>query len=155
MLQQQRVQLLAQEARAVHRGHRGVEAPQEGVLVAPLLLHRLPRVDVALAAVDDADVAEAQRDELVGENRGGVGAGVHQIQLGDHADRAQPLRIHLARQLDGVAVRQVGVRCCHRHDDAVRLPDELQHHAPDDHLDVLRLVAHGDAAWKQDEAITE
>ena len=142
VLQQQPVQLLAQVPRPVHLGNACVVRAHEPVLVAPLHLHVLARLDVLLPAIDHAHVAQAQRNQLVRQDLVRVRALVHQVQLRDHAHRAQALRVHLARHLDRVAVRQVSVGRSDCHDNAVRLANELQHHATDDHLDVLRLVAH-------------
>jgi hypothetical protein len=48
-------------------------------------------VNVFLGAVDDANVATTQRQQLVGEDFARIGAFVHEVQLGDHAHRAETL----------------------------------------------------------------
>ena len=145
MLQQQLVQLLAQKSRSVLPGDRRVMLSQKRVLVLPLHLHALPRLDVSLSAVDHAHIPQSQRNHAIAEDIHRVRAAVHQIQLGYHAHRAKTLRIHLASHLDRVAVRQVGVRSRDGHDDAVGLANELQNHPANDHFDVFRLVAHRNA----------
>ena len=113
----------------------------------PLVLQRErdgPLVlDVALAAVDDRHVAQAQRDDAAGQNIHDVRPFVHQVHLGQHADGPLALRIDLARQLQAVRVGQVRVGGRDGQDDGVGLHDLLQHHVLDLPLDVFRLVAHG------------
>ncbi len=55
-------------------------------------------------------------------------------RLGDDADGAAPLRVHLARQLDGVAGSQVRVAGRDGQDEAALTPDVGQNHLADTRL---------------------
>ena len=52
-------------------------------------------VNVVLAAVNDADVADAERNDLAAYVMDGVRAAVHDVQLRNDSDGAPPVRIHL------------------------------------------------------------
>ena len=140
VVQQQLIQFLPQIPRSVHLRDRRIPRSQELLLVPPLLRHALPRVDILLPAVNHAHIPQSQRNHAIRQNIERVRAPIHQIQLRNHAHRAQTLRIHFSRHLDRVAVRQIRIRGRYRHDNAVRLANELQNHPANDHLDVLRLV---------------
>ena len=85
------VQHLLQVGRAEAVGHVAVARVGEEEL--PLGGHGgldvLLAVDVLLRAVDHAHVAPAQGEQLVLEDVAGVGALVHQVELGQDADRTQ------------------------------------------------------------------
>mmetsp|Transcript_16802 Transcript_16802/g.51623 ORF Transcript_16802/g.51623 Transcript_16802/m.51623 type:complete len:642 (-) Transcript_16802:357-2282(-) len=116
--------------------------PEELRLLLLRLGDLLAVVDVALSAIDDADVAEAQGDDAVLEHLRRVRAGVHEVQLGDDAHRAGALGIHLARHLERVGVGEVRVPGGNREDDGVGVLDVLHAHVVDLELNVRRLVAH-------------
>lgn len=101
----------------------------------------LAAFDVLLRAIDDADVAAAQRQQPILQDVAGVGALVHQVQLGDDADRPDALRIDLLGQLQRIGVGQIGVGRRHRQYQARVLANELEDHRLDLGLDVDRLVA--------------
>ena len=144
MSRQQLVAPFGQEARAVVGGELAVQrmARKELGLLLQAALDRLVGVDVLLAAVDDADEAEAQRVRAAGQNVECVGAAVHEVELGQHADRARSVGVDLVRELDGVRRGNVLVGRLHGEDDGVLLLDERQHHVAYLRLDVARLVAH-------------
>mmetsp|Transcript_11484 Transcript_11484/g.29072 ORF Transcript_11484/g.29072 Transcript_11484/m.29072 type:complete len:223 (+) Transcript_11484:843-1511(+) len=100
-------------------------------------------VDVRLGAVHDADVAESERDVFPAQHVDGVGALVHQIQLGDDAHGAVPLRVNSLGHLERFRRREVRIRRMHRENDRVFPLDVRQHHGANQPLDVLGLVAHG------------
>lgn len=74
-----------------------------------LLAHGLVRVDVLLRAIYDADEAELEGVHATGEDVQRVGAGVHEVELGEHANRAPSLRVDVARELERVRVGEVHV----------------------------------------------
>lgn len=141
VLHQQRVEPVAEVLRAHAVAPVGVVGLEEPALVLPLQMHVLARVDVLLAAVDHAHVAQLQRDHVPVEDVAGVRALVHDVHLGDHADGALAGGIVLLRQLDRIAQGEVGVRGRDGHDDAGRLADVPNHHVAQDLLDVPRLIA--------------
>lgn len=62
-------------------------------------------------------------------------------ELRDDANRALALRIHLARKLQRVAVRKIGVGRADGKNDGVAALDKVQHHLANLRLNVGRLVA--------------
>mmetsp|Transcript_16674 Transcript_16674/g.45409 ORF Transcript_16674/g.45409 Transcript_16674/m.45409 type:complete len:277 (-) Transcript_16674:152-982(-) len=107
-------------------------------------LHRLVRLDVALASVHHPDVAVLQRVHAPLQHVARIGALVHEVQLGQHPDGPQPLRVHLPRDLQAVGVGHILVRGSHGQHDAVGPRDDLKNHATDLLGDVGGLVADGD-----------
>ena len=91
---------------------------EELVLGVECLLHVLLRVDILLTAVHHADEAELERVDAAGEDVDGVGAGVHEVKLGEDADGASALRIDGARELERVRVGEVDVGGGDSEDDA-------------------------------------
>ena len=79
---------------------RGVGAEELGLGVERVR-ERLVRVDVCLRAVHDADEAELERVDAPGEDVERVRACVHEVELGEHADRASALGVDGARELEG------------------------------------------------------
>lgn len=71
-------------------------------LVLESLEDRLLCVDVLLRTIDDTDVAQAQRVDAVAQNVHRVGALVHNVQLGDHAQRANACRQNTAKERNGL-----------------------------------------------------
>eukprot|EP00964_Phaeocystis_antarctica_P106854 scaffold71645_cov66-Phaeocystis_antarctica.AAC.6 len=131
---------------------------EEALLVLPRVDELLALVDVLLAAVDHAHVAQrpaaavTQPATTLGdtpsplaplEQLRRVRAAVHQVELGEHTQRAPALRIDLPRDGDRVGVGQVGVGGGDGEHDAVGPLHVLEHHLLDLQPDVIRLVAHG------------
>ena len=127
-----------------HLGVRGV-VPEELRLALPRLADGPPLRNVLLAPIDDANVPELQRHHLAAEVRARVRAAVHDVELGDDADRALALRVHEARERQGVAVREVAVRRGDGEDEARLALDVANDHLANLVLDVRGLVPHGHA----------
>ena len=140
---QQLVQALAQVLRPHAFATVWIVRLEEASLVLPLPVHVLALVDVVLAAVDHAHVAQLQRNHATVEDVARVRPLVHDIHLRDHADRPLARRIVLLCQLDGIAQRQIRVRGRHCHDDTRRLANVPHHHVAQNLFDVARLVSHG------------
>lgn len=87
---------------------------EEILLFPPSIVHRYVLHDVLLTAVDDADKAQFERVCPPGEHVERVGASVHEVQLGEHAERAQSTGVHRARELQRVRVGQIHIRGRHR-----------------------------------------
>ena len=94
---------------------RGV-GPEELALALERVAQRLLRVDVRLRAVHDADEAQLERVHAPREDVERVRARVHQVELGEHADRAPALGVDGPRELEGFRVREVDVRGGHGED---------------------------------------
>ena len=73
-----------------------------------------------------------------------VGALVHQVQLGAHADGAVSLRIHLLSYLERVRVGNVHIGGRNSENNDVRVFDELHDKLADLYFDVLWLPLNGD-----------
>lgn len=84
--------------------------PEELLLLSQRLLHRQVGVDVLLAPVDDTDEPELERVRPPCQDLKRVRAGVHEVELGEHADRPQASRIDGACELERVRVGDVDVR---------------------------------------------
>jgi len=91
---------------------------EEVLLGAQLVAHGLGRVDVLLAAPDDADETELERVDAAGQDVGGVRAGVHEVQLGEDADRAPALRVDGPSELERLGVGEVDIGRRDGEDDA-------------------------------------
>mmetsp|Transcript_56328 Transcript_56328/g.138247 ORF Transcript_56328/g.138247 Transcript_56328/m.138247 type:complete len:251 (-) Transcript_56328:10-762(-) len=78
---------------------------------------------------------------------------VHEVQLGEHADGALPLRVHFTRDLEPVGVGEVLVGGGDGQDDAVGARDDVEDHAADHFGDVVRLIPHRHLgeAWEVDQ----
>ena len=125
----------------------GLEGRVDGLLV----------VNVPLSAVDDRDIAETERDDAPSQDVDHIGALVHQIHLGEDADGALALGVHLSGQLQAVRVGEIDVGGGDGQDDGVGLLDVLEDHVSDLALDIAGLVANGHAgqAGKIDEGEVE
>jgi hypothetical protein len=143
VLQQQLLQRARQMRNAAARRDRFVHRVrlEVGLLVAERGAHRLVVDDVLLRAIDDANIAELERNHLTGEHRECIGAGVHDVELGDDAERALAGRIDIARQLERVRVGEIGVAGSDGENDGVVRTNEVEHHVANLHLDVGRLIA--------------
>ena len=73
-------------------------ALEEGLLGGARVAHGAARGDVGLAAADQADVAQAQGDDLVAQDGARVRASVHDVQLGQHACVAEPQPLGMLSQ---------------------------------------------------------
>ena len=82
---------------------------EELILALSCVLHALLRVDVLLATVDYTDKTELEGVHPSRKDVKGIRAGVHNIELGEHADSAPPLRVDGSRELERVGVCEVGV----------------------------------------------
>ena len=112
-----------------------------------LLLSRFAQgarhVDVSLRAIDDTDVTEAQVRHVArraGQNLGRVGPFIHQVELREHAEREHAIGVGALGDLDGVAVREVGVGGRHSEHDRVGPRGVGVDHRRDLLADVRRLV---------------
>jgi hypothetical protein len=74
--------------------------PEELGLRLECVMHGFVRVDILLAAVHDADEAKLEGIDATRENIKCVRAGVHQVELGEHANRAAALRVNGPRKLE-------------------------------------------------------
>lgn len=92
---------------------------KELFLLSQRIFHRITGIDILLAPVDDADETQLQRVGAASQNVQGIGPGIHQIQLGEHADGPKSSRIDGTRQLQRIRVRNVDVCGRNRQDDAV------------------------------------
>mmetsp|Transcript_14955 Transcript_14955/g.23577 ORF Transcript_14955/g.23577 Transcript_14955/m.23577 type:complete len:230 (-) Transcript_14955:335-1024(-) len=115
---------------------------EEALLAAEALADVDAVVDVLLPPVDHAHVPPPQRDHPVVEHLGGVGARVHEVDLGQHPDGPVAHAVHLLGELESVRVGQVPVGRGDGQDDRARVADVGQAHLPDLVLDVQRLVPH-------------
>lgn len=93
-------------------------SPEEVLLAPELLVHGLLRVDVLLTPPDDADEAELERVDPPRQDVGRVRARVHEVELGQDADRATPLRVDCPRELERLGVGEVDVGGRDGQDDA-------------------------------------
>jgi hypothetical protein len=113
----------------------------------PLVLQRIRNsllvLNIPLSSVDHGHVAQPQRTDAPSENVHNVGTVVHEIDLGQDANRPLTLGIHLARQLETVRIGQIRVGGRDGEYYGVGLADLLEHHLADLALDIPRLVAHG------------
>mmetsp|Transcript_881 Transcript_881/g.1694 ORF Transcript_881/g.1694 Transcript_881/m.1694 type:complete len:260 (-) Transcript_881:348-1127(-) len=120
-----------------------------GVRFEEQLLRRLRRADrllvddILLRPIHHPNVAQLQRDNIAAQHRQCIGAGVHQINLGDHAQGAYAGWIHLFRQLNRVRRRQVRSGRRHCQDQTVLLRDERADQFTNATLDVGRLILDG------------
>ena len=71
------------------------------------VLQHLPRVDVLLTSVHDANKPQFQRVHAARQNVHRIRASVHKIDLGQDTDGTATLRIHLSSQFQGFRVRDV------------------------------------------------
>lgn len=101
----------------------------------------LSALDILLGPVHHADVATAQRQQLVLENIARIRSLVHQIELGDDTDRPDALRVDLFGQLERITVGQIGVGGRDGQNQTRFLADELKDHALDLVLNVGWLIA--------------
>lgn len=83
---------------------------EESRLVCSRILHGPLSVDILLTPVHDADETELERIDTAGKDIQGIGAGVHEIELGENTDSAVPLRVDRARKLERVRVGKVDIR---------------------------------------------
>jgi hypothetical protein len=79
------------------------------LFLLPRFFHGQVGHDVLLAAVDDADKAEFERVRPACQDVEGVGAGIHQIELCQHAESPQTSRVDRASQLEGIGIGEVDV----------------------------------------------
>ena len=101
--------------------------------------------DVLLAPVHHTDVSEPQRDNFASDARDGVGAAVHDVELGDDADGPFAHGIHELGQCECVGVGEVGVGGGDGEDEARFAFDVGEDHVSDAFLDVGWLVPDWDA----------
>lgn len=66
------------------------------------LLHGLITLDILLRPVDDTDEAQLERIHPAGEDVEGVGAMVHEVELGQDTDGAPAERVDMAGKLEGL-----------------------------------------------------
>jgi len=111
----------------------------EGVFDLDLLL------DVELTAAFDADESEAERDLFVEQHGGGVGAFVHDVDLGDDSEGALAFGVELHGELQRLGGGHVCVAGDDCEDDGLGVFAVGGDHVLGDLLDVLRLVSVGDA----------
>lgn len=81
--------------------------------------HALVGVDVPLRTVHDADEAQFERIHTSREYVKRVRASIHQVQLGEDADRPPALWIDGSREIEGVGVGEVYVCGGDRENDAI------------------------------------
>jgi len=104
------------------------------------LLDRNTVLDIFLCAILHTDVAEAQWDFLVHNHAFGVGATIHDIDLGDYTDSADTFRINLQGHLEPIIHRHILVGRHHTEDDSPRIRHISEQHFADNLLDVLGLI---------------
>eukprot|EP00958_Prasinococcus_capsulatus_P010457 scaffold1023_cov292-Prasinococcus_capsulatus_cf.AAC.1 len=150
LLLDHRQEMVAQRLGQEGRAHAEGDVLVLGVGFEVLLLlatcrdHVHVPVEILLRAVDDAHEREARLVGVAHEDLPGVGALVHQVKLGEHAEGSLPRGVHLLGEAQAVAVGQVRIGRRHRQHDAVGLADVLLHHILDLVHDGLRLPLGGD-----------
>lgn len=132
------VELLGHVARTalVGKSPIGRVSGKELLLLLCCILHRQTNVDVLLRPVDDTDEAELERVDSTGQDVGRVRPLVHQVKLGEHADRPQPSRVDRPGELERIRVGEVHVGGRDGEDDRVGLGDVVGDQVADLALDV-------------------
>lgn len=82
---------------------------EELLLLAAGVFHRQVQVDVLLRTVHHANEPELERVCPTRKNVEGVSASVHEVELGEHTERAKTTGVNRASQLERVRVGQVDV----------------------------------------------
>lgn len=126
------VQCLGQEFCAAAMGDIAVDrvGPEEVVLLLARFVHRQVLHNILLAPVYDTDKAEFEWIRPTSEHVECVGAGVHEIELGQYAQSTQAARVDRASELERIRVGQVDVgrRDC-QDDTAMCVSDASQRHS--------------------------
>lgn len=108
------------------------------------LLYRHLVFDVLLGTIFDGNPAESQRYLLVHNHALSVDTTVHNVDLGDHADRANTLRVEASGQLKTVRGRHICVGGHHTQDDCAIVPHVSLAHASRDLFDIFGLTFNWD-----------
>lgn len=83
------------------------------------LLHRQPSIDILLTPIDNPNKSKLQRIRPSRQDIQRIRSGIHQIELGEHANRSQASRIDGSREFERVRVGNVLVCGGNGEDDCV------------------------------------
>lgn len=104
-------------------------------------------IDIKLAPIFDSDIAIPQMHNLISEHHHGIIAPVHDVNLGQAADRTDSFRVNLPHQMEGLTIGQILIRWDHAQDDGPGLLYVFQGHLFGDLVDILWLVFHGNQGY--------
>mmetsp|Transcript_25542 Transcript_25542/g.74503 ORF Transcript_25542/g.74503 Transcript_25542/m.74503 type:complete len:279 (-) Transcript_25542:42-878(-) len=111
---------------------------------APLLCESLtePRLvpNVKLATVHHAHIAQAQRQDLVQQDIGGIRPRVHEVELGEDAHSSLALGVNFTSHLKGIRVCNVRVRRRDSEDQSIGIRNVLKAELTNLLLNIFRLV---------------
>jgi len=110
--------------------------------------------DVLLGSVLNADESEAELNLLIHDHALGVGASVHDVDLGDHTDSSDTLGVNPAGHSQTFLRCHIGVSSDDAKNDGARIVDISLGHSASDLLNVLRLSWNGDQrdTWEIDKS---
>ena len=80
------------------------------LLLLPSILHRHIRNDILLTSVDDTNEAELERIRATCQDIESVRAGIHEVELCQHAERSQTPRVNRTSELERIRVGKINVR---------------------------------------------
>ena len=93
--------------------------PEKLFLGPELVVHRFLGIDVLLTPADDPDESQLEGVHAPRQNVERVRAGVHQVELGQDADRASTLGIDGSGELERFRVCEIDIGGRNREDDTV------------------------------------